>query len=128
MSSETGWHVIGDDAGTNIAVFDVRQVPLNDPSYHKSLHIYFAPGLNPDDGQDAEEIDKLIDTIVEALTLAFGHMLENAKDTKDRLVKIYCEHPYKLSIFREFVSYLTRNHPSLYKGKFYGKWVEIQHV
>jgi hypothetical protein len=127
LSGDSEWNVII-AGGTNIAVFDVRHVPAGNPNYHKALRIYFAPSLNPDDGQSVEEVEEMIDKVVKSLAYAFKYMLEGAKETNEQLVKIYSQHPHMLSIFREFVLYLTQNYPNLYKGKFYGKWVEIQHI
>ncbi len=112
-SSLSGWYgVLDNNSGMIIAVFDVRQVPLESPDFHKSMRIHFAPGLNPQDwenvGQPPEKIADIIDKTV-------------AESTKEHRVKIYSDHPLRLLIFQKFAENLVKEAPTAYGVRTYKK-------
>lgn len=125
--------VVDKNNGMIIAIFDVRCVPLESPQYHKSMRIHFAPGLNPEDwddssGQSLDNIENIITKTVSAMSFAFRHLVEEAEQTDERLVKIYCEHPLRLLMFQEFARNLVKAVPDAYEVCFYKSWVEIRHT
>ena len=111
-----------------MAIFDVRQVPQHAPLFHKSMRIYFAPqiGVILDDGAEFQEVEKAINTATGVLAYAFGTLIAQAEATPSKLCKIYCEHPFILSIYQAFLQTLIKDHSDEFSGKFYGRWLEIQ--
>lgn len=127
------WHaVVDNNNGMTIAIYDVRSVPLQSPNYHKSLHIHFAPGLNPQDwensGETPENIDAILDTTVPAMYMAFWHLVQQTTQNNDHMVKIFSDHPMRLLLFREFAKALAELAPTQYETRTYKKWVEIKHL
>lgn len=132
-SASLHWHgVLDKNDGMIIAIFDVRQVPLESPDYHKSMRIHFAPGFNPHDwersGQSFETIAAIIDKTVPAMYVAFRHLVTEAESTREHTVKIYSDHPLRLLIFQRFAENLAKEAPDQYEPITYKKWVEIKHL
>ena len=132
-SAEPRWFGVMDKKqGMIIALFDVRCVPLKGPQYHKSMRIHFAPGLNPEDWEDSGQpfsaVEDIITRTVAAMSFAFRHLVEQADQNNERMVKIYSDHPLRLLMFQGFARNLKEQAPSDYEVNLYKKWVEIKHT
>lgn len=123
------WHKVIEKDGAILAIFDLRQVPLATPQYHKTMHIHFSPTLNlgvDDVGMTLEDLDRTIYKITIVMYHAFEQLLMEANNTNERLCKIYCECQQVLTLTREFAKYLSKKMPDEFECKLYGKWVEVK--